>query len=437
MRLKMVSGFIVLLTLVVLAGSPSLSAAPAAAQSDEFACPTTGGTLITAITDDPVSLNGIYANDGASVSVLSYVFNPLTLGGENWGTEIKGDLAESWTVSEDGLTWTFNLHQGVKWHDGEELTAEDVVYTFQTIQTSEADIAPFRPRFMQGDEPIQFEAVDDYTVVATLNSPNASFFTDISVPIVPKHVLEGQDLREGPFNRAPIGTGPFKVVEWNTAESIVLEANEDYFRGRPCIDRLIFRIIPDEQSQVAALQTGELDFLPNVPGASVPTFQDNPEFTVSIAEQDSLFHMFLNLDNPKFQDVRVRQALMTAIDRQAVVDIVRQGYGVVHNSHFDHVVPFYSRISWAATTTIRTARAQLLDEAGITDTDGDGVRDVDGEPWTITIVSFAGGFRDYADYAVVVQAFWEDIGIQDRAGTARSVDPGRANLPGARGRQTV
>lgn len=412
MRLKLVSGLIVLLAIVVLAGSPSLGPTQTAAQSDEFACPTTGGTLITAITDDPVSLNGIYANDGASVAVLSFVFNPLTLGGENWGTEITGDLAESWSVSEDGLTWTFNLHQGVKWHDGEELTAEDVVYTFQTIQTSEAEIAPFRPRFMQGDEPIQFEAADDYTVVAHLTSPNASFFTDISVPIVPKHVLEGQDLREGPFNRAPIGTGPFKVVEWNTAESIVLEANEDYFRGRPCIDRLIFRIIPDEQSQVAALQTGELDFLPNIPGASVPTFEGNPDFTISVAEQDSLFHMFLNLANPKFQDVRVRQALMTAIDRQAVVDIVRQGYGVVHNSHFDHVVPFYQQDKLGGYDYDPERAGALLDEAGISDTDGDGIRDVNGEPWTITITSFAGGFRDYADYAVVVQAFWQDIGVQ-------------------------
>jgi peptide/nickel transport system substrate-binding protein len=265
---------------------------------------------------------------------------------------------------------------------------------------------------MQGDEPIKFEATDKYTVVATLSAPNASLFTDISVPIVPKHALEGQDLREGPFNRAPIGSGPFKVVEWNTAESIVLEANENYFRGRPCIDRLIFRIIPDEQAQVAALQTGEVDFLPNVPGASVSTFENNPEYTISIAEQDSLFAMFFNLENPKYQDVRVRQALMTAIDRQAVVDTVRQGYGVVHNSHFDHVVPFYQQDKLGGYDYDPVRAGELLDAAGITDTDGDGFRDMNGEPWVVKIVSFAGGFRDYSDYAVVVQAFWQDIGVQ-------------------------
>ncbi len=390
----------------------SVLAIPAVSAQDAFACPNTGGTLITAIGSDPVSLNGVYANDGASVAVLSYIFNPLTLGGENWGTEIKGDLADSWTVSDDGLTWTFNLHQGVKWHDGEELTAEDVVYTFNTIQTSEEDIAPFRPRFLQNGEPILFEAVDDYTVVATLTEPNASFFTDISVPIVPKHVLEGQDLREGPFNREPIGTGPFKVVEWNTGESIVLEAHEDYFRGRPCLDRIIFRIIPDQQTQVAALQTGEVDFLPNIPGASVPLFEGNSDYQVAIAESDSLFQMFFNLSLDQFKEPQVRRALMIAIDRQAVVDIVRQGYGVVHNSHFDHVVPFYNQDKLGGYDYDPERAGQMLDELGIADSDGDGFRDLNGEPWEINIVTFTAGFRDYDKYAVVVQQYWEDIGIK-------------------------
>lgn len=399
---------LLLLILMVVGVMPSVSAQDA----ETFECPNTGGTLITAISNDPVSLNGIYANDGASVAVLSLVFNPLTLGGENWGQEIKGDLAESWEVSEDGLTWTFKLHEGVKWHDGEELTAEDVVYTFTTIQTSEEDIAPFRPRFLQNGEPILFEAVDTYTVQATLTEPNASFFTDISVPIVPQHVLEGQDLREGPFNREPVGTGPFKVTEWNTGESITLEANEDYFRGRPCLDRLIFRIIPDEQSQVAALQTGEVDFIPNVPGASVSIFESDPNYQLVVAESDSLYHMFLNLSLEQFQDPKVRQALMIAIDRQALVDIVRQGYGVVHNSHFDHVVPFYQQDKLGGYDYDPERAGQMLDELGITDSDGDGYRDLNGETWEVNIVTFSGNFRDYEKYAIVVQQFWEDIGVR-------------------------
>ena len=400
-------------TLLVVAMVVLVLVTPTLAGAQEaFVCPNTGGTLITAITADPVSLNGIYANDGASVAVLSWVFNPLTLGGENWGRQITGDLAERWEVSDDGLMWTFYLHQGVKWHDGEELTADDVVYTFGTIQTSEEDIAPFRPRFLQGGEPIPFEAVDDYTVVAHLKEPNASFFTDISVPIVPRHVLEGQDLRVGPFNREPVGTGPFKVAEWKAGESITLEAFDDYFRGRPCLDRVIFRIIPDLDAQVNALLTGEIDFVPNIPGAAVQRFEGNPDFTLALTESDSLFQIFFNLQREQFQDVRVRQALMIAIDRQALIDTVRQGYGVVHNSHFDHVVPFYQQDKLGGYDYDPERAGQILDELGIADTDGDGFRDVNGEPWVVNLLTFTRGFRNYFDYAQVVQAYWQDIGIQ-------------------------
>ncbi|MBN1284021.1 MAG: ABC transporter substrate-binding protein [Anaerolineae bacterium] len=411
MRFAKRFGFMLLIMSMALT-TLALPGAALAQEDAAFTCPATGGTLITTITDDPVSLNGIYANDGASVSVLSWVFNPLTLGGENWGTNITGDLAESWEISEDGLTWTFHLHQGVKWHDGEELTADDVVFSFNLIQTSEEEIAPFRPRFLQNGEPIQFDAADDYTVVATLQEPNASFFTDISVPIVPRHVLEGQDLREGPFNRAPIGTGPFKVVEWVTGESITLEAFDDYFRGRPCLDRVIFKIIPDEDSQVNALLTGEIDLILNVPGAQVARFENNPDYNLIIAEYDSLFQIFFNLEREQFKDPQVRKALMIAIDRQALIDTVRQGYGVVHNSHFDHVVPFFEPDKLGGYDYNPELAGQMLDDLGITDSDGDGIRDKDSEPWVVNLLSFAGGFRDYADYGQVVQAYWQDIGIQ-------------------------
>lgn len=390
----------------------SLGIASVSAQSDSaFTCSAQGGTLITAIADNPVSLNGIYANDGVSGSVLSFLFNPLTLGGENWGREITGDLAESWTTSEDGLTWTFKLREGVKFGDGSDLDAADVVYTFNTIQNSEEDIAPFRPRFYQGDQAIQFEAADDLTVVATLVEPNASFFTDISVPIIPDQSLEGQDLRTGEFNRSPIGTGPFKVTEWITGESITLEANENYFKGRPCLDRIIFRIIPDLQAQVNALLTGEIDYLLNAPGASVAQFEGSADFTVNIADYDSLFQIYFNMAKEQFQDVRVRQALMIAIDRQALVDTVRQGYGAVHNSHFDQVVPFYSEDKLGGYDYDPVRAGELLDEAGISDTDGDGIRDKDGQPWVVNLLTFQEGFRDYFSYATVVQAYWEDIGV--------------------------
>ncbi len=388
--------------------TPAVNTSPAITA---YTCPQQGGTLITAIADNPVSLNGIYANDGISGSVLSFLFNPLTLGGENWGTNITGDLAESWSTSEDGLTWTFNLRHDVKFSDGSDLTSADVLYTFNTIETSAEDIAPFRPRFYQGDTAIKFDAPDDYTVVAHLTTPNASFFTDISVPIIPDKSLDGQDLRTGPFNRAPVGTGPFKVAEWKSGESVTLDANEYYFKGRPCLDHIIFKIIADPQAQVTALQAGDIDYLNNLPGASVAQFQSDSNFNVTIADYDSNFGIFFNNSREQFKDVNVRKALMIALDRKALVDTVRQGFGAVQNSHFDSVVPFYQQDKLGGYDYDPARAGKLLDDAGIKDTDGDGIRDQDGKPWVIHLLTFQQGFRDYYSFATVVQAYWKDIGI--------------------------
>ncbi len=396
----------------------SVLAAPgvASAQIDEFTCPATGGTLVIATPGDPVSLNGVYANDGLSVAVLSFIYNPLVLGGRTWvglNGETHGGLAESWDISADGLTYTFHIRQGVKWHDGEDLTADDVLFTFQTIQDPEGESVQFRGGFLQNGEPIPFEATDDYTVVATLTQPSATFLTDITVPIVPRHVLEGQDLREGPFNREPVGTGPFRLVEWRTGESLTLEAFDDYFWGRPCLDRIVFRIIPDDQARVNALLTGEVDLLAPVPGASVERVQQDGNFNVVTAEEDSLFFIVFNPLNPPLDNALVRQALFVALDRQAIVDTVWQGFGIVHNSHFGAPVPFYQQDKLGGYDYDPERAAAMLDEAGVTDVDGDGWRDFDGKTWEPEFVSFnLGTASRYGEVAQVAIAYWEDVGVK-------------------------
>jgi peptide/nickel transport system substrate-binding protein len=289
-----------------------------------------------------------------------------------------------------------------------ELTAEDVVYTYTTIQATEE--SQFRDRFLQDGEPIVFEATDKYTVTVKLTSPNASLLTDISFPILPKHILETEDLSEGPFNRAPIGTGPFVFSEWEAGQSITLLANDRYFGGRPCIDRLVIRIVPDEQAQVNALIAGEIDFLPNVPGSAVVDFEGNADFTVEIAETDTIRAIVFNLAQPQFQDVRVRQALLRAIDRQGLIDALLQGYGRVQNSLFGNYVPFYDENKLGGYAYDPAAAEALLDEAGITDTTGDGLRDLDGATWTVNLVTFS-DFRNYKDVAELVAAYWQDVGV--------------------------
>jgi peptide/nickel transport system substrate-binding protein len=377
--------------------------------------PKKGGTFVTTISGDPVSLNGIVGNDGSSLNVICLNQNPLTLGGENWGSIIAGDLAESWEVSEDGKVWTFHLRKDVKWHDGQPCTADDVLFTFQAIQNPEVQTG-FRGRFMEEGEPIKFEKVDDYTIRATLKEPIAPFVTNITVPIIPKHILEGQDINISEFNEKPIGTGPFKVVEWRSGESVTLEDNPDFYRGEPYLDRWVIRIIPSTDARIVALQTGEVDF-GSIRGKDVPKFLDKPEFTITTQAQDNSRHIGLNNARPFFQDKRVRQALMYALDRQAIVDAAEQGYGIVCDSPFNQPVFIYQEGDLAQYEFNLDKAKELLKEAGWEDTDGDGIVDKDGEPFKITLNHWTGFM---ADVAPLIQAWWGEIGIDV---TIQAIDP--------------
>ena len=371
--------------------------------------PKKGGTFVTSINGDPTSLNGILANDGASLNVIGLNQNPLTLGGENWGAIVEGDLAESWEVSEDGKEWIFHLRKDVKWHDGEPFTADDVIFTFQALQNPDVQAASFRERFFEGGEPIKFEKVDDYTVKATLKQPIASFATNITVPIIPKHVLEGQDINTSEFNQKPIGTGPFKVVEWRSGESVTLEANPDFYRGAPYLDRWVMRILPSSDAALVALQTGEIDF-GEISGKDVPKFLNTPEFTIFTRPRDLCDVVLFNNARPLFQDVRVKQAMMYALDRQALLDTAMLGYGTLADSPFNQPVFVYQEGDLPQCEFNPDKARELLKEAGWEDTDGDGIVDKDGEPFKIELGVFTVA-AIHQRIAPLVQAWWKDIGL--------------------------
>ncbi len=367
-----------------------------------------GGTFVTSIPGDPASLNGIIGNDGPSLSVICLNQLPLTLGGENWGDTIAGELAESWEVSGDGKEWIFYLRKGVKWQDGQPFTADDVLFTFQALQNPDVQAAGFRERFMEEGEPIPFEKVDDYTIKATLKKPIAPFVINITVPIIPKHVLEGQDINTSPFNQKPIGTGPFKVVEWRSGETVTLEANPDFYRGEPYLDRWVVRILPSIEANVIALQAGEIDF-GEIPGKDVPKFL-NPDFTVFTQPRDLCDIVLLNNARPFFQDKRVKQALMHGLDRQALLDTALQGYGTVADSPFNPPVFVYQEGDLPPYEFDLDKARELLKEAGWEDTDGDGIVDKDGEPFEISLGVFTVA-AIHQRIVPLVQAWWQDIGI--------------------------
>ena len=394
------------LIVVALNGAPH--ATKVVAQGDDFTCPSTGGTLVVTYGTDPRTLSPLYANDGNSLFVVTFLAEPLLFGGENWGDKIEPVLAESWDISDDGLVYTFHLRQGVKWHDGTPFTAEDVVFTFEAVQLEENAI-DWRPNLIQGDQPMQFEAVDDYTVKVTLSQPDAAVLTALGIPIVPKHAFESAQMVDAPFNTNPIATGPFKFVEWNTGESIVLEANKDYWRGAPCIDRLVVRFIEGPTNAANALLAGELDFA-RVDGADVTPFQDNPDFVLQTASRDLMRYAGFNVRSANFSDPAVRRALMVGLDRQAIIDVAAGGYGTIPNSVFNKAVFMYEEGRNPQYRYDPEQAKQMLADAGWTDTDGDGVLDKDGQPMTMRLVYMAGWSLMEA-IAPVVYDNWRALGV--------------------------
>ncbi|MBI4279985.1 MAG: ABC transporter substrate-binding protein, partial [Armatimonadetes bacterium] len=246
----------------------------------------------------------------ATLLVIKPVFDTLTRYRPKDLQPVPG-LAASWEASEGGRIWTFKLRKGVKWHDGRPFTAHDVKFTFEGIVNPRVRSlfkAPFRG--MQ-----RVEVVDDSTVRVVFEQPNVAFPIALgyNIPIAPRHLLEGKDLNTMPeFVQRPIGTGPFRWKEYVRGSHVVLEANPEYFEGRPKMDTLVFKILPDINTVVAQLRTGELDI-----GVIEPVHKKAltavPHLNFLTTDLPSTFYIAMNNSRWQFSDKRVRKALTMAI----------------------------------------------------------------------------------------------------------------------------
>src|SRR5262249_25548015 len=241
-----------------------------------------GKDMVIGLSGDATSLNPVIATDSMSYIAEWPICDSLLELDQSLG--VKPLLAESWETSKDGLTYTFHLKKGVKWHDGKPFTARDVAFTFYSVLDPKVT-TPHRayfdalvgfPELTAKENPKRpeeltarpIEIVDDHTVRFRLRYPSGSFLAVLVNPragIIPEHLLKGADLNTAEFNRKPVGTGPFKFVEWRRGERIVMEANEKSHGGRPALNRLIFRIIPDAVVLLQELRSGGVDLMENPP----------------------------------------------------------------------------------------------------------------------------------------------------------------------------
>ena len=284
--------------------------------------PQYGGTLVIGSSQTFKDLDPRICNDVYSMYVVNAVFDELlTLDPET--LKPAPYVAKSWEISEDGAEITFYLHEGIKFHNGEPLTAEDVAFTFNWI----ADPANGSPNQTEFEWLKEVVVVDDYTVKFITKpdwAPYAPALLGENYAIVPKDTV--LEMGDDEFNVNPVGSGPFKFVEWKRGDHITVVRNEDYWLTKPYLEKIIFRPIPNLATMMLELETGGIDIADNVPAQDAKRFMDNPDLGVVVQQIPSLSYFYLgfNMSKAPSNDIRFRKAVYMSFDATAAVDAVFQ-----------------------------------------------------------------------------------------------------------------
>jgi peptide/nickel transport system substrate-binding protein len=362
-----------------------------------------GGTLIYGSMWEPSALNPIVAPDVVTKWILEMIFDGLVA--INDKMEIIPELATSWDISPDGTVYTFKLRKDVKWHDGQDLTANDVKFTYDTI------IDPNQPKTLAKTDYAlvdKIEVIDPQTVKFTLKSANASFLSKLAVGIAPKHLLAGQEAASAAFNRKPIGTGPFRVEEWATGQKVVLVANPNYFRGRPKLDKLIWQITPDSNVLTVQMLNGEVDGGQIINPKDLAKFKEKTNLKVYESIGANTYIGFNNEKEP-FSDKRVRQALNYGLDKKAILDKILEGQGIWSTSEI-------LANTWAYNPNVNkyeydAAKAKaLLDEAGWK-MGASGLCEKDGKPLKFVMLTNSGD-KLREEIALFARQQWKELGVE-------------------------
>ncbi len=249
------------------------------------------------------------------------IFDGLTAhDGDN---NVIPSLAKSWDYDDTTHTYTFYLEEDVTWHDGAAFTAGDVKFTIEAIMDPDND-SENAPDF---EDVKEINIIDDHTIEFVLQDTNAAFLDYMTMSILPQHLLAGEDLQTSDFFRHPVGTGPYKLTDWQAGQSITLEKNEDYFKGAANIDKIIFKIVTDDSAKALQLLSGDLDLCQVTPRNS-QLFEDSSEYNVYDMKTSDYRGILYNFNNSYWQEnADIIPAINYAIDRQAIVDAVLLGKG--------------------------------------------------------------------------------------------------------------
>ena len=341
---------------------------PLALRAAHGADPKRGGTLKALQSEPAVGFNPVLEGNNFP-EPMRLVYNGLTDYGPSG--ELVPGVARNWTVSAEADMITFQLQPGILFHDGKELTADDVKYTFESIIDPKmgSPLVGYVPNLKTVETP------NKYTAVFKFNGPNVLMMPGLSqLGILPKHLWAGTDPQKNPYLTKPVGTGPFVLKEWQRSDFLSFDANPNYFRkGRPYVDRVILKVVADAATGIESFKNGELDavFSQGIAGG-LPYTQVRqlvqakpPNIVTSEFSQNFNQNVFMNCAQPPFDNVKVRQAIGYALNKELVIRALLQGFGRVQDS----IVGDLPALKWAHDPSIKSeynvAKAnQLLDEAG-------------------------------------------------------------------------
>ena len=378
--------------------------------------PDRGGTYVEGLVGVPQYINPILSQfNQVDRDLVALVFNGLSK--TNDEGQIVDDLAKDHEISEDGLTYTFHLRSNVRWHDGEPLKPDDVVFTIQAIQDPDFQGVPYLAELWKD---VKVEKIDDWTVQFTLPEPFTPFIDYTTIGILPKHLLEdvpAAQLTKHSFNLHPIGTGPFAVKEM-TAESALLQVSSQPWRSTPYLAQIKFKFYPSYEAAFHAYDRGLIEGIPGIRPQDIDWTQPRESLQLFTTMISGYSVIYVNQHNPGasfLQNKNIRQALLYGLDRQKLINDILHGQGIVAHSP---ILPN----SWAYDPRVKTypydpqQAKQLLEEEGWVDTNGDGIRDKEGQTLQFALL----GSNDPQRQQILeeISRQWAEIGVKAQPQTA-------------------
>jgi peptide/nickel transport system substrate-binding protein len=378
------------------------------------------GSIVLGESSDISTVNPLLANDELTFQVVGAVFETLVGGSPIDGQPVPG-LADYWEVSPDYLTYVFHLNPDARWHDGTDVTADDVRFSFDAAlnpNTGSSYTSLFNENIAG------YRVIDEHTFEVTARDRYVSFLQNgpASIFIVPKHVWEAVDFAawsvDGGSNGTDpsrvIGTGPFRFKEWVQGDHVTLERNDAYYNGAPNLATVVFTVLPDTDAAVIALENGDTDILQIIPAPDTERIQQTDGLNVDIYDFYQMTLYLMNLDAEKnrvLQEVEVRQAMMMAIDRDAITENIFHGFGEAAVGTQPPLSPAYAPDQMSPSLAFDPqAAGALLDSVGWRDTNDDGVRDRGGVKLEMSLI-YATGDSTTSQIVSYLQEAWKSVGI--------------------------